>query len=438
LRLARLATHRWGRAGGRALLAGGLLLAALPDASRAAPSAGESAAVEEAEGVEAVAPGGWSLSWWPALRLQRDDGVHGVRLGGRLLLDGALIHYDDSLLELSSPSGWNTVGDIRQGRIFLTARALRRLVLKTEVDFAPKDPSLTDAYLGVIGTPRLQRIRFGHQKHPFSLEKEVSRKYMTFMERSLVKGLFPQARDIGLGADGTELDQRLRWALGVFRDTDSTGMGFSEPANYAVAARLTGLPIDEGGGRRLLELGISYAHGFRDAAGGFSIEQRPESHLADQLLDTGNIAGVRSIDALGLETVWVHGPFSAQGEYVHNFLSRRAGPDLDFWGVYVQASWFLTGEHRVYARTLGNFAQVQPEREFAPWKGRWGAFQVAARFSHLDLDDEEVRGGVESNATLGLNWYLLPVLRLSANYVFGHLAGQGNVNIVQGRFQIEY
>ena len=73
---------------------------------------------------------------------------------------------------------------------------------------------------------------------------------------------------------------------------------------------------------------------------------------------------------------------------------------------------------------LGSFWRVTPHRKFDPWgSGGWGAFEVAARVSHIDLDDEVddlvggVRGGISNNVSLALNWYFNPYVRLSLNYV---------------------
>ena len=79
-----------------------------------------------------------------------------------------------------------------------------------------------------------------------------------------------------------------------------------------------------------------------------------------------------------------------------------------------------------------------PQNRFRPSARQWGALQVAARVSMLDLNDAEIRGGQELNFTLGLNWYLLSNLRLSANYVHGRVFGQGDVDILQARLQVDF
>ncbi len=87
---------------------------------------------------------------------------------------------------------------------------------------------------------------------------------------------------------------------------------------------------------------------------------------------------------------------------------------------YLQASWLLTGE----AATL---KAVKPKNNFDPQKGTWGAFELAARYSRLEIGDEmfEMHPGDltprfaatgmtnrASEITLGLNWYLNPHVKL--------------------------
>jgi phosphate-selective porin OprO/OprP len=187
-----------------------------------------------------------------------------------------------------------------------------------------------------------------------------------------------------------------------------------------------------------VHLGASYNHEFRDDPT-FAISQPPESFVAAGLAGTGTIDGVDGIDRVGLDVVWVHGPVSVQAEWTHDFLDRTAGRgDLDFWGFYVQASWFATGEYRRYERRSAWFSPVIPLENFAPWKGQWGAVQLGVRFSYLDLDDKDVRGGIQKDVGVALNWFLFPQVRLSGNWIYGHLKNQGDVHVLQGRFQVEY
>ena len=66
------------------------------------------------------------------------------------------------------------------------------------------------------------------------------------------------------------------------------------------------------------------------------------------------------------------------------------------------------------------------------------ACQAAVRYSHLDLNDEDVFGGRENNVTVGLNWHLFSNARVMFNYVYGRVYSSGDVNGAQTRFQIDF
>ena len=63
---------------------------------------------------------------------------------------------------------------------------------------------------------------------------------------------------------------------------------------------------------------------------------------------------------------------------------------------------------------------------------------VLTFFSAIDLDSKTINGGQMADFTAGVNWYLNPVTRISANYVFADLFGVGRTNIYQIRFQLDF
>jgi phosphate-selective porin OprO/OprP len=116
------------------------------------------------------------------------------------------------------------------------------------------------------------------------------------------------------------------------------------------------------------------------------------------------------------------GSISLQGEYFHAFTGGSEVGNPKFWGGYLQVSYFLTGEHRIYDTANGIFLRIKPKQNFHPLRGGWGAWEVAARLSYLDLNNRgDIKGGQETNLTLGLNWYLNPNIRFMFNYIRAHV-----------------
>ena len=121
----------------------------------------------------------------------------------------------------------------------------------------------------------------------------------------------------------------------------------------------------------------------------------------------------------------VLGPVHASFEWKQIFADRNDGKDWQGMGAYVQSGIFLTGETRPYNTKNGIFGRVSPLKPFNPATGDCGAWELAARFSYLDLNDSGMKGGRERNVTAGLNWYLYSNLRLMFNYVFADVEDTG-------------
>jgi phosphate-selective porin OprO/OprP len=388
--------------------------------------------------VPVVEPEGWSYRWRNGSRLARNDGRHEIHFGGQVQYEGAAFHLDEGL-KRTAEDGWNSDSDFRRLRAYLQGFAFHHLMFKVDFDF--EDEELKDLFVGLRGFEPLPVVKVGYMKLPFSLEQQTSLRNTTFLERSLANALAP-TRNTGVLATNTQFDRRLSWGVGVFfldeslaeRDASIEGL----ENDWEIAARLNWFPVAPEGGERLLLVGCSYAHVFSDAAG-LAIARRPESRLVPALVGTPEGPAIDGADRFGVELAWLDGSLSIQAEALGLNVGRGGGaPDLFFWGGYAQVSYFLTGERRIYGRTAGAFGRVIPKKPFRPSAGQWGAFQLAARVSTLDLNDRDVRGGQELNFTLGLNWYLLANLRLSGNYVHGRVLGQGDVDILQARLQLDF
>jgi phosphate-selective porin OprO/OprP len=308
------------------------------------------------------------------------------------------------------------------------------LGFKVQYDFAGGDADFKDVYMQLKKVPVLGSIKVGHFKEPFSLEELTSSNHITFLERSVANAFAP-SRNTGVMLGGQLWNDQLTWALGAFRETDGFGDGFGD-SEYNVTARATGVPWYGDEGRRVLHLGLSYSHEFR-SNDAIRFASKPEAHLSPvDFVDTLDIAS-DGVDLLNPELALVYGPFSLQAEYTYAAVEATNGPNPDFDGYYAMASYFLTGEHRRYDRSKGAFVRVSPAENFSS-TGGWGAWEVALRYSVLDLDDDGISGGELDDWTLGINWYLNPFARIMFNYILADLEHVGDTQIFQTRFQLTF
>jgi phosphate-selective porin len=67
--------------------------------------------------------------------------------------------------------------------------------------------------------------------------------------------------------------------------------------------------------------------------------------------------------------------------------------------------------------------------------------EVGVRYSHLDLNDGPVRGGIMDIGTLGVNWYWSPFVKTRFDFGVGGVSGRdpgGRVLIFQGRLELDF
>lgn len=387
------------------------------------------AALADREEPGEAAPSGWDFKWSNGFKLTSPDGDLEFKFGGRLQDDWAWYSADD---ELEAAVGSFEDGtEFRRARLFFEGELYDRVEFKAQYDFAGGEAQIKDGYVGLIHLPVVGGLRVGHLKEPYGLEEQTSSKYLTFMERSPASEAFSPSRNAGVMLHRGE--ERYTWAVGAFRDTDDSGNAIGrEEVN--LTGRLTGLPWYSDDGSGLLHLGLSVSE--REPTGdSLRFRARPESHLAPRVVDTGSF-GADGLTLVDFEAALVHGPFSLQGEYARAATDGLGGVDPGFDGFYVFGSWYLTGEHRPYENGAGAFGRLKPKR---PWRdGGTGAWEVALRYSTLDLSDAGIDGGSVDDVTVGLNWYPYANVRWMANYVLADRDDLGQVDTFQMRFQVDF
>jgi phosphate-selective porin OprO/OprP len=133
-------------------------------------------------------------------------------------------------------------------------------------------------------------------------------------------------------------------------------------------------------------------------------------------VDTGLMQHISLVNTYGTEALWVHGPLSWQSEGMWQHLDTASVGNALLWGGYTQVGYFLTGEHRPYDRKAGAIDRVKPLHSVSKGGGL-GAWEVAMRWSYLDLTDRQIRGGEMENITFGLNWFVNANCKCVFNYI---------------------
>ena len=334
---------------------------------------------------------------------------------------------------------------------------------------------LDEMWVGQNSIPVIGTVRVGHVKNAIGLEGDMtsSSRCMTFMERSSYSEAIELNQNFvtGLWFGSSYADDRITYQAVVFRPDNANSGDFFGDGQSGVQARLTCLPLYEDEGRHLLHLGIS--GGWRDGTNNLAnanyigntvtLQARPElrdddpagsrrtarpfpTPIATAMISTGALACDNEY-LMGLEMLYIRGPFSFQAEYGWNWLNNASGilarrrphrtyhaTDYMFNGGYVQVAYTLTGENRAYDKKSGclsryyfgnqgpyeNAFLVRDEAGGLCW-GR-GAWEVAARYSYTDLNSgvgaTAVQGGIMDGFGIALNWYVNTNLTVNTEWVW--------------------
>ncbi len=370
------------------------------------------------------------------------------------------------------------VGVLDDGSFFRRVRlrgdgtAYENFEFVLEIDFEQLNYITYDhLWFGMKDVPFLGTVRVGQHKVPMGMDNIGSDYHLTFLERNVLNegiwaslfapGIFVANNFFNNNVSFQTMFHRVQPVVQFF--TGDFGDG-----NYAETTRLTWTPLYENEGAHVVHVGGSYqwrtgdlgrtiqpgatgnafadsqdvvrfrARGeLRDAVGIGSVGNGLLGGDPARFVDTGFLLA-KSVNTFSPEFLTIMGPFSVQAEaawaVVENARSvyptaaggapnniARGTPT--FWGGYIETSYFLTGEHRGYDRRFGTFDRPRVRENFFLTRGEngeinrgTGAWQIAYRYSYLDLNSNGVNGGQLGQHTFGLNWYLNDNAKLQFQY----------------------
>lgn len=359
-----------------------------------------------------------------AVGVEVNDAVS-FELGGKLHVDVG--NVDDGTTR-------QTDAQLRRLRLGISGKWGKHVRTELEYDLAGNtglSSTVKNAYIEYRGIPYTQ-VRVGNMKSAAGFENTTSSNNTLFMERALLSALLPGY------ATGIQVSQnRDRWsvAAGFAGGTPTTlsDMGNVWDEQELLYARATGLLVNKKS--NVLHIGGSlsrtdpHQHATRFSA-------RPETIFASKLLDTGNIRRATQYTTQGVDVAWVNGSLLLQGEYVRTAVERAAREDVNLSGWYVAAAYVVTGEARAYKKSDAQFESISP-------KQNWGALELVARVSQLDLQSVNISGGKMLGHSVGANYYYNDNVRLMLDYsrmeASPNKSGKPETNnILQARVQVSF
>jgi phosphate-selective porin OprO and OprP len=288
-------------------------------------------------------------------------------------------------------------------------------------------------------------IEGGAMDLPYTLDEASSSNDIPFMERA-ASGI--AATNIAAGDFRSTFGARWytdRFWAGAYVTGPTTGAIHSASSinppgtteQYGTIARVAGQVLS--GDNYSLHIGgdaewlIQPPHNLIANTQTLTLSDRPELRIdPTTLVSTAAIAGVSGAQVYSAEAAGTYGPLFFQGEYFWYNVDRNAFaplPSLKFQGGYAEAAYVLTGESRRYNAGSASYGGIAPANPFSLSGGGWGAWEIAGRYSTIDLNDRlalanGVAGGRQTIYTLALNWYVNRNVRLMLDYLHGNVAKQ--------------
>jgi len=373
-----------------------------------------------------------SASWKKGIRFSSSDGNFELAINGRIHNDWVFQIAEDD--ELDAEVGPLQDGvEFRRLRFAMSGSLYKTLIFKMDWDLNGGDNDLRDAFVGLRDTP-LGNLKIGHFREDYSLQEMTSSNHLSFIERPFI---FTPDRNVGAAFYDTVEDANLGWFVGAFRETNGFGEGsFEDKSSISYTGRVTHAPIYDKAEQQLVHLGLAYS--FRNPDGDLvRYRSRPQNNQAPNFLDTGEISADQ-IQLINAELATVLGPLTVQGEYAVAVVDVLDGSSEDLSSWYVEASYFLTGESKPYKLGKGKFGNIKPVSPFLAEEKGSGAWELKARYSSTELEDNTIQGGEMQIASTGVNWYLHSNARVLLDYVFADLDSVGESHALQARLAVHF
>jgi len=345
-------------------------------------------------------------------------------------LAGRMFFESYSMNQSEEPAYFNKVG-LRELRLTLTGNGYEAFDYKAEINFQNANAiGVNDLWIGAKNIPGLGYFRVGNHYVETGMGIITGTTTTTLTDVQAPAGAFGFSRRLGMSSQNLFAHDRIRLFSGIYQGNNISGNPhFIDYDDYATKrgtifnTRLTAAPYYADNGRHVLHVGGHYT--YMTTPQGVTMRSGGHSWVGGNSIWTNPIEGDHF--RAGLELMYQSGPLGIRSEA---FLAQYGAKDGNGQarGASAELAYFLTGEHREYSLATGMFGAAKVKRNFHPFKcGEWnlvdgfGAWQVAAQYSYVDLGDWiEDNGGYQNDWTFGLNWFWTPNIRWVFAYTHSH------------------
>jgi phosphate-selective porin OprO and OprP len=316
---------------------------------------------------------------------------------------------------------------LRRARPIFTGTVFHDFDFNFTPDFGGSTVQILDAYLNYRLIPEFQ-VEAGKFKSPVGLEALQSDTVTAFNERSMASDLVPN-RDLGVELHGDLFNGALSYAVGIFdgtSDYNGTTANVDYDDDKTFAGRIFAQPWKNSGVKALQGLGFGLGGSYeidRSATNASSTSLTPGYATDGQQKFFSYSSGVFANGShwrLSPQAYYYYGPLSLLAEYVvsdQNVTKGTTTADLQNTAWQVSGGWVLTGESASYTG-------ITPKHPFDVRKNQWGAWQVVARYSSVDIDKNafptfanlSTSASAAHEWAFGINWYLNKNFRVNTSF----------------------
>lgn len=386
-----------------------------------------------------------------------DNGRPTIKSGdGRFKLAfRARLHFDYAGYDQNNSSGWSPA-DMSSGAVVrrfyfgVEGNVFKDFDYELRFNFGDgggatnTGANINIARVAYVGIPHF-KINVGIIQPIFTLDDATSSNDLLFLERAAVVSMLPGAFGASDSRRGVELTFQHE---DMFYPGDNVIVSGAYTGDRKEATHKSSATVDDEGsavlGRvayRLWSDGDSNIQVGGSASKVLDVTTRPKtiqfSSGAETSVDTTALVDTSKLSG---SEAWTYGyeaganwnNFYVQGEYYRFGIDRGTTgvQNPSFSGWYAQAGWIVTGEKKGYAakggsNSIGVWGAPKVVKPFSPGSGSWGAVELKARYSVLDLNYDEwtltsgkggVAGGLLTSYSGGVNWYLNNNIRLMFDY----------------------